>query len=77
MNNELTNIIKGEAINLGFSFCSIAKVNTLDKEAIHLKNWLKNNYHGEMAFMENNLDKRINPELLFENVKSIICVGLN
>ncbi len=77
MNNELTNIIKGEAINLGFSFCSIAKVNSLDKEAIHLKNWLKNNYHGEMAFMENNLDKRINPELLFDNAMSIICVGLN
>ena len=76
-NAELTSIIKGEAINLGFSFCTIAKVSSLDFEATHLQKWLDNNYNGEMEFMGSHFDKRKNPELLFDNAKSVICVGLN
>ncbi len=77
MNSELTQIIKREAQKLGFSFCSISRVVSLNNEEIHLKKWLENKYHGEMLFMENHQEKRIDPKLLFDNAKSVISVGLN
>ena len=33
--------------------------------------------HGEMNYMARNMDKRLNPELLFENAKTIIVVLQN
>jgi epoxyqueuosine reductase len=33
--------------------------------------------HGQLSYMARNLDKRLNPQLLFENAKSIIIVLLN
>ena len=77
MDSNLSNIIKGEAQKLGFSFCTISKVVSLNNEESYLNKWLNNKYNGDMLFMENHIEKRINPELLFENAKSVISVGLN
>jgi epoxyqueuosine reductase len=38
----------------------------LEEEALHLENWLKNQFHGEMKYMENHFDKRLDPRLLVE-----------
>ena len=39
--------------------------------------WLNDGMHGEMSYMERNLDKRINPTLLVPGAKSVISVLLN
>ena len=70
-------LIKSEAKKLGFLFCGIAKAEFLEEEAPRLETWLKNGMQGEMHYMENHFDKRLNPRLLVENARSVISLGLN
>src|ERR1700743_1880453 len=70
-------LIKTEAKNLGFMFCGIAKAEFLEEEAPRLEAWLKKGMHGEMKYMENHFDKRLDPRLLVDNAKSVISLGLN
>jgi len=70
-------MIKNEALRLGFMACGIAKADFLEEEAPRLANWLKNNNHGQMAYMENHFDKRLDPRLLVEGSKSVVSLTLN
>jgi epoxyqueuosine reductase len=69
--------IKAEAQRLGFLFCGISKAVFLEEEAPLLEKWLNNSYQGEMSYMENHFDKRLDPRLLVEGAKSVISLGLN
>jgi epoxyqueuosine reductase len=42
-----------------------------------LKKWLKNNFNGEMKYMENHFDKRLDLRLLVEGSKSVISLSYN
>lgn len=57
--------------------CGIAKAGFLEEEAPRLEKWLENNHHGEMAYMENHFDKRLDPRLLVDDSKSVISLTLN
>lgn len=72
-----TQLIKSIAKDLKFDFCGISKIEFLDEEAPRLEKWLKEQKHGEMKYMENYFDKRLNPALLLEGAKSIISVLYN
>lgn len=72
-----TSIIKQEAKRLGFLSCGISKAGFLEQEAPRLENWLNQNRHGEMSYMENHFDKRLNPTLLVDGAKSVISLLLN
>jgi epoxyqueuosine reductase len=72
-----TKQIKDWANELGFMFCGIAKAEFLEQEAPRLETWLKNGFHGEMQYMENHFDKRLDPRLLVDSAKSVISLGLN
>lgn len=74
---KYSKMIKDEAIRLGFMQCGIAKAEFLEDEAPRLEKWLNNNYHGEMAYMENHFDKRLDPRLLVDDSKSVISLTLN
>lgn len=69
--------IKQKAIDLGFLFCGISKAEFLEEEAPRLVNYLKNGFHGEMSYMENHFDKRLDPTRLVEGARSVISVALN
>src|ERR1700743_2404047 len=75
--SSYSKLIKAEAKKLGFMFCGIAKAEFLEEEAPRLENWLKQNMHGEMQYMENHFDKRLDPRLLVDGAKSVISLGLN
>jgi len=79
LNNKAkyTNLIKTEAKRLGFLSCGISKAEFLEIEAPRLENWLKKNRHGEMSYMENHFDKRLDPTKLVEGSKSVISLLLN
>ncbi len=77
VSNQISLSIKGKAKELGFLECVILPVQELSEEKEHLQNWLRTQMHGEMSYMNRNVDKRLNPELLFENAKSIIVVLQN
>ncbi len=72
-----TQIIKAEAARLGFSFCGIAKAGFLEEEAKPLEQWLQKNMHGEMRYMQENFDKRLDPRLLVDGAKSVVSLLLN
>lgn len=75
--NHNTSLIKAEAKRLGFLSCGISKAQFLEAEAPRLEKWLKNNMHGEMQYMENHFDKRLDPTKLVEDSKSVISLLLN
>jgi epoxyqueuosine reductase len=70
-------LIKQKAYELGFQFCGISKADFLDEEAPRLENWLTQNRNGEMNWMENHFDKRLDPRKLVEGSKSVISFMLN
>jgi epoxyqueuosine reductase len=74
---EHTKFIKSEAIRLGFLSCGISKAGFLEEEAPRFENWLNNSSHGQMTYMENNFDKRLDPTLLVDDAKSVVSLLLN
>ena len=74
---KYSEIIKAEAKRLGFLSCGISKAGFLEAEAPRLEAWLKKNMNGEMRYMENHFDKRLDPTLLVEGSKSVISLLLN
>ncbi len=72
-----TQRIKTEAKRLGFLSCGISKAQFLEEEAPRLEKWLNNNMHGQMQYMENHFDKRLDPTKLVEGSRSVISLLLN
>ena len=72
-----SNWIKNEAKRLGFDACGISEATFLEEEAPQLEAWLQNNFHGEMRYMENYFDKRLDPRLLVPGAKSVISLLYN
>src|SRR5690606_11404023 len=78
MNKSLyTEMIKSEAKRLGFLACGMSKAQFLEDEAPRLESYLKNNFHGEMGYLENHFDKRLDPTLLVPDSKSVISLLMN
>lgn len=72
-----TNLIKQEALRLGFMSCGIAKAVQLDEDAVRLEQWLNKGHHGSMAYMERYFDLRIDPRKLVPGARSVITLLLN
>ena len=70
--------IKAEALRLGFSACGMAPaepVNTAIADAF--SRWQAQGMQANMNYMGNYLDKRLDPRLLMEGVRTILSVALN
>lgn len=76
-NSNYTQLIKSEAARLGFDYCGISKADFLEEEAPRLESWLNNNMHGQMSYMQNYFDKRLDPRLLVPGAKSVVSLLLN
>jgi epoxyqueuosine reductase len=72
-----TALIKSEARRLGFDFCGISAACFLEDEAPRLENWLRKGMQGQMHYMANHFDKRLDPRLLLDGAKSVISLLLN
>jgi epoxyqueuosine reductase len=68
------NMIKSYAKQLGFEYCGIAKAGFLEEEASRLEAWLNQNYHGQMAYMANHFDKRLDPTKLVDGAKTVVSL---
>ena len=75
--SKYTQLIKAEAKRLGFLSCGVSKAGFLEEEAPRLESWLNKNMNGEMRYMENHFDKRLDPTLLVEGSKSVVSLLLN
>ena len=75
--HEYAQFIKREAKALGFLSCGIAKAGFLEEEAPKLEEWLRQGRHGQMKYMENHFDKRLDPTKLVPGAKSVITLLFN
>ena len=69
--------IKELAFTVGFDLCGITTPEIIPEAKESYQKWLANNYHGEMEWLNRNIERRTNPSLLIENAKSVIMLGLN
>ena len=69
--------VKAIAKELGFDFVGISKAEFLEEEAPKLEAWLNKNYHGQMGYMANHFDKRLDPRLLVDDAQSVISLLFN
>ncbi|NQX76661.1 tRNA epoxyqueuosine(34) reductase QueG [Gilvibacter sp.] len=75
--NTYADIIKTHAERLGFLSCGISRAEFLEAEAPRLEKWLRDGMHGQMAYMENHFDKRLDPTLLVPGAKSVVSLLYN
>lgn len=74
---KYTQFIKAESKRLGFLSCGISKAGFLEEEAPRLESWLNKQMNGQMYYMENHFEKRLDPTLLVDGAKSVISLLLN
>lgn len=72
-----THLIKEKAKELGFLSCGISKAGFLEEEAPRLEKWLRQGFHGDMGYMENHFDKRLDPTKLVPGAKSVVSLLFN
>jgi epoxyqueuosine reductase len=72
-----TQFIKNEALKLGFLEVGISEAVILTEEEARLQNWLNIVHHGDMDYMQNHFEKRIDPTELVPGAKSVISFLYN
>lgn len=68
--------IRQLALELGFDDCRFTTANPPD-HAKEFQRWLMDQCHGEMSWLERNAHKRINPQEVLANAKSIISLAIS
>jgi epoxyqueuosine reductase len=74
---SISQFVKNEAHDLGFFWCGISKANYLSEEAPRLESFLNKGFQGEMKYLENYFDKRLDPRKLVDGAKSVISFAFN
>lgn len=69
-----TQRVREEANRLGFNGCGFAKAGRLEGQERRLAEWLNQNRHGKMDWIENYFDKRVDPTKLVPGSKSVVSV---
>ena len=76
-NENHSRLIRQKALDLGFSECGISRVRPLVEEREPLQRWLSEKMHGNMKYMANNFEMRLDPGKIEEGAKSVISVLIN
>ena len=71
-------LLKSSASHLGFAACGVAPAAPVDEAvAGRFRRWIAEGSHAEMAYLANNVEKRLDPTLLMEGAQSVVSVALN
>lgn len=74
---SLSDTIRKKALELGFCKVGIVAADALDRESGRFVEWLGNGFHGEMAWMAREPEKRSDPKLIFPDARSVVAVAMN
>lgn len=77
LSEKHASILKSTAKRLGFDFCGIAKAEFLEAEAPRLEEWLNRNYQGQMGYLANHFEKRLDPTKLVDGAKTVVSLIYN
>ncbi|MBP6184225.1 MAG: tRNA epoxyqueuosine(34) reductase QueG [Saprospiraceae bacterium] len=69
--------LKAQAATLGFFQCGVAKAERMEEEARRLEDWLNQGKQGQMAYMANHFDLRIDPTQLVPGARTVISLAFN
>ena len=72
-----TSLIRQKALRIGFDLVGFAHADKIEPDAERFEEWLARGYHGEMKWLENRREKRLDPRVLHEGTKSIISLAVN
>ncbi|MDB4459217.1 tRNA epoxyqueuosine(34) reductase QueG [bacterium] len=68
--------LRTKALELGFDDCRFTTA-APPENAPHFKKWISDNHHGEMGYIERNGFKRIDPQQVLNNARSIITLAVS
>lgn len=74
---NLKQLIIEKSISLGLDSLRTTNSTSLGIEFDNYIHWLENSYHGEMSYLERNLDKRKDINNILPQAKTIITVAFN
>ena len=64
------------AEGLGFELCRVARC-TVPPHAGEFRAWLAEGRAGEMTWMERNVERRADPQLVLAGARSVVVLGMN
>jgi epoxyqueuosine reductase len=70
-------LIKEYASGLGFDLCGIAAARALTEYREILTSWTNSGMNADMDYLGENIEKRIDPRILYPGTRSVIVTGLN
>jgi len=73
-NSELKKNIRTFARECGFSRAAVAPAQQVPTGDL-FRRYIENGYHGEMDYLSRDIDKRLDPSLLMEGARSVICLA--
>ncbi len=76
-NTDTVKFIKEIAKKIGFDSCGIASPVILEKDIEYLLNWLSENKHGNIKYLEKNIEQKSDLRKLSGNAKSVIALVQN
>jgi epoxyqueuosine reductase len=68
--------VRQRALELGFDDCRFTTA-AAPASATQFQKWLAGKQHGEMAWLERNATKRLDPQKVLPGAKSVICLAAN
>lgn len=67
--------VKEQARAAGFDLCGIAEARRLADYEFPLQRWLALGFQANMHYMQQHVEKRMDPTVLMEGAKTVICVA--
>jgi len=74
MTTDLKRPVTARARELGFDACRVTTASAPD-HAGSLQRWLAAGHHGEMAWLQRNAHKRVDPQQVLPGARSVVCVA--
>ena len=68
--------IRQRASELGFNDCRFTTA-AAPEHAAQFQRWLETGQHGEMGYLARNAHKRVEPQLVLAEAKSVICLAVS
>ncbi len=74
---KLTQRLRDDARSLGFDAIGISPATSSKLTKTALKDFVKSGFHGSMAWMEDTVERRCDPQVLWGESKSVIMLAVN
>lgn len=75
--NDVKAAIRARAAEFGFDAVGVTSAEGGRQDAANLARYLAEGRHGDMHWMERTAERRADPQALWPEVRSIICLGVN